>query len=224
MKWRNGIGGFRDGCGMKPQVYFRDIDYTRSTTIQILPSLSPCSSNTPNPEKTITGEDLAPTETQAKSENQRDQSQAHHMVREISDSTNSLTNTWRPAMKLPEEVAYETKSINRQRILLSYAGLWKSFSHREFDTVSQIDLVMLLGGADGRYFAAWMREAEEQFPRKRSTEKASWVFGGRCARKEWRRQRNIIAWALICVHLAEPEWVKSFIPRIGQRPVLFREV
>jgi hypothetical protein len=139
MKWTDGIRGSREGRSMKPQVYFRDIDYTRSTTIQRLPSLSPCSSNKFNCEKTGTDKDLTSAETLAKPKKRWVQVQAHQTVREVSDSTNSLTSTWRPAMKLPEEVAFEIKSINRQRILLSYAGLWKSLPYREFDTESQID-------------------------------------------------------------------------------------
>jgi hypothetical protein len=64
-----------------------------------------------------------------------------------------------------------------------------------------------------------MQEAELQFPRiPTEEEKHTGLSGKWCMRleskREWRRQRNIMAWAIIRVHIAEPELVKKCVSQM----------
>jgi hypothetical protein len=71
-----------------------------------------------------------------------------------------------------------------------------------------------------RYVASFMAEAERHFPRKRDEKEpskltAKWRMWKEM-RREWRRQRNIIAWALVRMHIEKPKWVNTCIADIDE--------
>jgi hypothetical protein len=81
---------------------------------------------------------------------------------------------------------------------------------------------MKLGENGGPYFGLWIEEAELQFPRIATDEnKYSGLSGERRVRYErrieWRRQRDVFAWAIIRVQMAEPKWVGNCVSSISKK-------